>query len=345
MANEKFLNNTGLEYYHNRAKTIFENKIEEITVNGVGQTITNKEVSLSVPEMSVNSSGTTSILQGENAQEQSVVFLPTSNGVKYKSGQGSTVTSEVELASKDYVDANGGKIDKIKVNGTEQTITNKTVDLYVGEMSQEGTPRYNVNSSGLSVKGKVKYVDNSGMSTSGNGTLKLVKDENGVKASALIETSGGMFATGFTDKILPDKDYVDGKGSIAIDSTNNNKTTFTVGSKTSSLATSPDGVIYTEGAASVPLASKSYVDDAVADITGMEFVMVDTLPAEGEKGKIYLVPNNTAGSNIKDEYIWIQDGPNGRFEKIGSTDVDLTDYWNNTNLTAITTAEIDALFA
>ena len=73
--------------------------------------------------------------------------------------------------------------------------------------------------------------------------------------------------------------------------------------------------------------------------------MVDELPAEGQKGKIYLVPNQSAGSNIKDEYIWIQDGANGRFEKIGSTDVDLTDYWNDTNLVAITTAEIDALFA
>ena len=31
----------------------------------------------------------------------------------------------------DYVDANGGKIDHIQVNGTEQTITNKTVNVLV----------------------------------------------------------------------------------------------------------------------------------------------------------------------------------------------------------------------
>ena len=341
MANEKFLNNTGLAYYHDRAKTIFENKIEKVKVNGVEQTITNKEIDLDVPTLSVSDG----LAKVSNQSDNSFEFSPLQAGLEYTSKINNVTDTNVVLASKDYVDENGGKIDKIKINGTEQTITNKTVDLYVGEMSQEGTPRYNVNSSGLSVKGKVKYVDNSGMNTSGNGTLKMVKDENGVKVSALIETSGGMFATGFNDKILPDKDYVDGKGSIAIDSTNNNKTTFTVGSKTSSLSTSPDGVIYTEGASDVLLPSKSYVDDAVAGVVGMEFVQVDTLPAEGEKGKIYLVPNNTAGSNIKDEYIWIQDGPNGRFEKIGSTDIDLTDYWNNTNLTAITTAEIDALFA
>lgn len=39
------------------------------------------------------------------------------------------------LATTDYVDANGGKIDVIKVNGTAQTITNKEVDLAVAELS------------------------------------------------------------------------------------------------------------------------------------------------------------------------------------------------------------------
>ena len=39
------------------------------------------------------------------------------------------------LASVDYVTANGGKIDKIKVNNTEQTITNKEVDLTIPTMN------------------------------------------------------------------------------------------------------------------------------------------------------------------------------------------------------------------
>lgn len=36
-----------------------------------------------------------------------------------------------DYATEDYVDQNGGKIDKIKVNGQEQTITNKEVDLTI----------------------------------------------------------------------------------------------------------------------------------------------------------------------------------------------------------------------
>lgn len=35
------------------------------------------------------------------------------------------------FATESYVDQNGGKIDKIKVNGTDQPITNKTVDISV----------------------------------------------------------------------------------------------------------------------------------------------------------------------------------------------------------------------
>lgn len=40
---------------------------------------------------------------------------------------------EIPLATTDYVDKNGGKIDKIKLNSVEQTITNKEVNLAVVE--------------------------------------------------------------------------------------------------------------------------------------------------------------------------------------------------------------------
>ena len=42
-----------------------------------------------------------------------------------------TNTGQDPYATESYVDENGGKIDAIKVNGTTQTITNKTVDIPV----------------------------------------------------------------------------------------------------------------------------------------------------------------------------------------------------------------------
>ena len=49
-----------------------------------------------------------------------------------------------------------------------------------------------------------------------------------------------------------------------------------------------------------------------------------------------------------DEYIYIGTEPNGHWELIGSTNIDLTSYWTMTSgqtnsLIAITTAEIDTI--
>ena len=79
---DKYLNNTGLQYYHNRIKTIFASKNE----------------------------------------------LPTATSDLTNDGDG-----ESPFATEDYVDLNGGKIDKIKVNNVEQTITDKTVNITVPE--------------------------------------------------------------------------------------------------------------------------------------------------------------------------------------------------------------------
>ena len=92
------------------------------------------------------------------------------------------------------------------------------------------------------------------------------------------------------------------------------------------------------------------IDAALADITGIEFEVVQTLPQTGEKGVIYLLSNSGTGQNIYDEYIWIDGDTTGSFEKIGTTEVDLSNYWKSTSgesnsLIAITTAEIDNLFS
>lgn len=87
------------------------------------------------------------------------------------------------------------------------------------------------------------------------------------------------------------------------------------------------------------------INAALADITGIDFQIVQTLPATGEKGVIYLVPNSGSGSNSYDEYIWITNGSTSSFEKIGTTDVDLSGYVQYTDLVAITNSEIDTIVA
>lgn len=86
---------------------------------------------------------------------------------------------------------------------------------------------------------------------------------------------------------------------------------------------------------------QNLIDSAIGDITGIDFKVVDRLPDTGEKGVIYLVSNEGAGENTYNEYIWLEDKQ--KFEKIGTTDVDLSDYVKKEDLVAITNEEIEQI--
>lgn len=77
-------------------------------------------------------------------------------------------------------------------------------------------------------------------------------------------------------------------------------------------------------------ATKKYVDDAIGGITSFEFRVVGELPTSGEAGVVYLVAHSHGERDIYDEYIWVTD----KFEKIGNTDVDLSQYAKTANLKA-----------
>lgn len=83
------------------------------------------------------------------------------------------------------------------------------------------------------------------------------------------------------------------------------------------------------------------ISTAIAGITGITYEVVQSLPQTGQAGVIYLVSNGGSSSNIYDEYIWVNNG----YEKIGTTDVDLTDYMTFDDMVAITNSEIDTIVA
>ena len=91
--------------------------------------------------------------------------------------------------------------------------------------------------------------------------------------------------------------------------------------------------------------SASKIAGAIAAVAGLEFVKPEDgkLPETGEKGKIYLIPNSGSAPNVYDEYIWLVD--EAKFEKIGSTDIDLSDYIKHSDMVEITTAQIDTIMS
>lgn len=79
------------------------------------------------------------------------------------------------------------------------------------------------------------------------------------------------------------------------------------------------------------------INSAVGKITSFEYKIVDSLPAttEGKKGTIYLVAHSgSTNQNSYDEYIFLpaEGSTAARYEKIGTTDIDLTPYARKTEI-------------
>lgn len=75
----------------------------------------------------------------------------------------------------------------------------------------------------------------------------------------------------------------------------------------------------------------SIANDVISATTGLTITVVEELPQTGNAQTIYLVSNDGSGQNIYDEYIYV----NNAWEKIGTTDIDLSDYVTNAGLTVI----------
>lgn len=103
------------------------------------------------------------------------------------------------------------------------------------------------------------------------------------------------------------------------------------------------------------LATQRFVTDnvasAVGKITSFEYKIVDSLPATsaGQKGVIYLVAHSGGTTqNIYDEYIFLpaEGSTAARYEKIGTTDIDLTPYAKKTEIpTKVSQLSNDSSFA
>ena len=91
--------------------------------------------------------------------------------------------------------------------------------------------------------------------------------------------------------------------------------------------------------ATTDMATKTYVTQQLANINKKQIVTSTTEMTDANT--IYLIANSGSGNNVYDEYIVIDGTP----EKVGTTEVDLTNYVQESELVAITNEEIDEIFA
>lgn len=173
------------------------------------------------------------------------------------------------------------------------------------------------------LNGKVDKVEGKGLSTNDfTNELKIKYDTTATKVDEITESGG---APNIIEIIKVNGSALNPDSNKAVDitvPTNNNQLENGAGYQTESEVTTA-------------------ITNALKDVQGIKYQIEENLPSTGEAGTIYLISNSGTGTNIYDEYIWV----NNKFEKIGTTAVDLTNYIQNTDLVAITNEEVDTICA
>lgn len=87
------------------------------------------------------------------------------------------------------------------------------------------------------------------------------------------------------------------------------------------------------------------ITEAIAGIDILDFQPVLELPAAGEKGIIYLVPEGSVLQPPYDEWIWVTPKTGDpHFEELGNTNIDLSGYVQASEMHALTNTEIETIF-
>ncbi len=236
-----------------------------------------------------------------------------------------------EFASQDDLDtlndrvddivAEGGEpnvIETISVNGTNVPPTNKNIALTIPTQTSDLTN----DGDGESPFATEDYVDENG------GKIDVIKVNNSAlpisEKSVNIDLSSYALAS---DVPTATSDLTNDSGFIT--NTVDNLTNYYTKSET-----------YTQ----------TEIDNLIGQLDTIDIQVVQTLPTQDiSTSTIYLLQVSQSPVAY-DEYIYINGDPTGHWEKIGSTDIDLTQYWTMTSgqsnsLIAITTAEIDTIVA
>lgn len=232
--------------------------------------------------------------------------------------------------------AQANVIETIAVNGSNLTPTSKKVNITVPTATSQIT-----NDSNFVEDADYVHTDNNYTTTEKN---KLAGIANGAQAN-VIET----IAVNGANQPVSEK-----KVNITVPTAVSNLTNdsgFQTATQVNSAISSATADFMTEGEitqaiseATADLATEEYVTQQLANFNKKE--VVESIEEMTDQNTIYLIESTQPGqNNIYDEYIVVDTGSGTVAEKIGTTEVDLTNYVKNTDLVAITNGEIDTIMA
>lgn len=362
MSEYKYLDENGLIYYHSKIKTLLNGKVDKVSGKGLS---TNDYTTAEKNKLSGIASG---------AEVNQNAFSNVAVGETTVAADSKTDT--LTLAAGDNVSLSANSTsDTITISATNTTYSDATQSVH-GLMSVNDKKKLDGVATGAEVNqnafSNVKVGTTTVQADAKTDTLELVAGSNvtitpdatndKITIAATDTTYSDVTTTTHGLMTAADKTKLNG---IAEGATANVGTITGVSMNGTSVATSgvanitslPASILtgaikngvtattQTAGDSSTKVATTAFVGTAItnalADITGIDFQIVETLPSTGVKGTIYLVSNSGTGTNIYDEYIYVND----KWEKIGTTNVDLSGYVQKSEMVSITNAEIDTIVA
>lgn len=313
-------------------------------------------------------SGNTAVSNIESARDNAIIDVNTA-GATQVANVNSAGTTQINLAKEQVTLATQqatiatNKASEVVTSGNEalSNINTAKNNAITSITSQETTSKNNIINEGATQVGLVQQEGiNRVEEILETGCIDVDYTE---ETSTLIFTGGGnallsnYYTKEETDNLIPtnNNQLVNGAGYITADYHDNTKQNVitdlaTIRSGASKGATALQSYtetdpVYTADKPNIALKSEiptkvsSFTNDAnyqtatdvasmIASIPQFSISIVDALPETGEKMTLYLVSKGGVSPDVYDEYIWIEQ--TSSFEHLGSTAVDLSDYYTKT---------------
>ena len=251
-------------------------------------------------------------------------------------------TDEKNKLSNIEAGANENIIEGIAVNNVDITPVNKRVNLVVPTKVSDLTndEKFQTDAEVASAIAGSGYQANVIETVKVNGSILDVDSKKSVNVivptdnSALTNGAGYQTASDVSSALTNS-----GYQANVIETVKVNNVALTPSSKAVNITVPTDNSVLTNGAGYQTAKDvTNAINEAIGGLTGISFEVVETLPTRGKTGVIYLVAHSHGAGDNYDEYVWLEKSES--YEKIGNTDVDLSNYVTKNDITIMTEQEL-----
>ena len=254
-------------------------------------------------------------------------------------------TEEKNKLSNIEAGANENIIEGIAVNNVDITPVNKRVNLVVPTKVSDLTndEKFQTDTEVASAIAGSGYQANVIETVKVNGSILDVDSKKSVNITVPTDNSALTNGAGYqTASDVSTALTNSGYQANVIETVKVNNVALTPSSKAVNITVPTDNSALTNGAGYQTAKDVTdAINEAIGGLTGISFEIVETLPTQGKTGVIYLIAHSHGTKDNYDEYIWLEKSKS--YEKIGNTDVDLSNYVTKNDITIMTEQELAAI--